>query len=152
MIDRLLGVPAHVIRLVSQATHPFLTPAAAKMKNSKAVFALAKRIDLVRWLDPPSETTMRVSVHSLSYRRLAPWDQATIKAEIAQLLLNEHRSLLPSAGVLQITLFGTCGREIEPKATYTDDVITGFEYRERHFPFPKPLQFVQGSGVELPLE
>jgi hypothetical protein len=59
---------------------------------------------------------------------------------------------MPSAGVLQVTIFGTCGREAAPHAPFTDDFITGFEFWGRQLAFTKPLHFEQGCGVELNLD
>ena len=125
--------------------HPALLPVAVERGDSAAVVALAKRINLTGWFDPPSGKALITEAHSLSYRRLPPWDQATIKLTIAKFL---HSAQLESTGTIQIAIFGTCGRETTPKAAYTEDIITGFEFRGRQFAFTKPLRFEQGSGVE----
>ena len=146
MLNNVIRLPAAALHLAAFLKHPVLRSVAAKRGDSAPVVALAKRINLSGWFDPPS---VGAATHSLSFRRMAPWDQATIKLTIAKFLRDAYNSILPSAGVLQITLFGTCGREKDPKAAYTDDAITGFEFRGRQFAFTKPLCFIQGSGVEL---
>ena len=134
---------AHFV--LSCLRRPVLHSVAAERGDSAAVVALAKRIKLTGWFDPPSAGA---AAHSLSYRRLAPWDQATIKLTIAKFL---HDAQLGNTGIMRIAIFGTCGREKDPKATYTDDVITGFEFRGQQFAFTTPLRFVQGCGIEVNL-
>ena len=152
MLNNIIRLPAAAFHLASFLKHPALRSVAAERGDSAPVVALAKRIRLSGWYDPPSAGGQLSAEHSLSYRRLPPWDQATIKLTIAKFLLESFRSALPSAGVIRVTLFGTCGREKDPQAARTTDYITGFEFRGRQFALTKPLRFEQGCGVELPLD
>jgi hypothetical protein len=146
MLKSILRLPAAASQLGSFLKHPILRPIAQARGDSEAVQAVANRIKLTGWFDPPSGDAKMPAAHTLSYRRLAPWDQATIKLTIATFLAESQISL--DAGVLSVAIFGTCGREMEPRAAWTNDSITGFELRGRQFAFTKPLHFTQGCGVE----
>lgn len=157
MLERITDRLTHLRSAASQVRYFVLNSVAAEKSYGEDVLALAKRIKLSGWFDPPSAGAQLPAAHSLSYWRLLPWDQAKIKLTIAKFLWDVQQESrgkfrLPAAEVLQVTLFGTCGREKDPGAVYTDDYITGFELRGRHFAFTKPLHFVQGTGVELGLD
>ncbi len=134
---------------LSFARHPFLAPLAAGRGDSPAVLALAKRIKFSGWFDPPGTEKELPAAHSLAYRDLLPWDQATIKLSIAKFIREAFSSSLPSAGDVTVTIFGTCGREKAPQAEEYSDCITGFEFRGRQFAFLEPLVFTHGIGIEL---
>ncbi len=125
---------------LSFARHPLLVPLAEDRKDSPAVLAMAKRIKLSDWFDPPSTTGLPAR-HSLSPIRLAPWDQATIKLSIAKFLDGAFPQLWLESGSVKVTIFGTCEPPRELADAYHNVLITGFEFRGRHFAFTPPLKF-----------